>query len=56
VILVRDGALIPHARLAQRTDEIDWDGIELKAYRIEASRCEGLLFKPGDRQLQHIVE
>ena len=35
VILVRDGSLIPHVPLAQRTDEIDWNAIELKAYKAE---------------------
>ena len=56
VILVRDGSLIPHAPLAQRTDQINWDAIELKAYKADAKTCSGLLFKPGDTQLQRIEE
>ena len=55
VILVRDGSLIPHAPLAQRTDQIDWNAIELHPYRASATRCTGLLFKPGDTKLQ-VVE
>ena len=56
VILVRDGSLIPHAPLAQRTDQIKWDKIELKAYKADAKQCTGLLFKPGDKQLQRIEQ
>ena len=54
VILVRDGSLIPHAPLAQRTDEIDWNAIELKEYKADAKTCKGLLFKPGDSQIEVI--
>ena len=55
VILVRDGSLIPHAPLAQRTDEINWNAIELKPYQADAAKCMGLLYKPGDTKLQ-VVE
>jgi alpha-D-xyloside xylohydrolase len=54
VILVRDGSLIPHAPLAQRTDQIQWDKVELKTYKAAAQQCTGLLFKPGDKALQEI--
>jgi len=56
VILVRDGSVIPHARLAQRTDQIAWDKLELKTYKADATQCSGLLFKPGDQQLQRITQ
>ena len=56
IILVRDGSLIPHAPLAQRTDQIDWNNLELKPYRAKATTCTGLLFKPGDTKLQVISE
>ena len=56
VILVRDGSLIPHAPLAQRTDQIQWDKVELKAYKADALTCTGLLFKPGDKQLQVVTQ
>jgi len=55
IILVRDGSLIPHVPLAQRTDQIDWNAIELKVYKADAATCTGLLFKPGDKNLQTIV-
>jgi len=56
IILVRDGSLIPHAPLAQRTDQIDWNAIELKPYKADATHCTGLLFKPGDTSLQTIQQ
>ena len=56
IILVRDGSLIPHAPLAQRTDQIDWNAIELKAYKATAPQSTGLLYKPGDKEIQRIEE
>ena len=56
VILVRDGSLIPHAPLAQRTDQISWNKIELKAYKADAKKCIGLLFKPGDKTIKKIEQ
>ena len=55
IILVRDGSVIPHAPLAQRTDRIQWDKVELKTYRADAKTpCTGLLYKPGDAALQRV--
>ncbi len=54
IILVRDGSIIPHAPLAQRTDQIQWDKVELKTYKAAAQQCTGLIFKPGDKALQKI--
>ena len=54
IILVRDGSIIPHAPLAQRTDQIDWNQIDLKTYKVDAKVCKGLLFKPGDHQIETI--
>ena len=51
VILVRDGSVIPHAPLAQRTDQIQWDKLDMKTYKAAATKCTGLLFKPGDTEL-----
>ena len=56
VILVRDGSIIPHAPLAQRTDQIRWDKVELKTYKVDAPTCTGLLFKPGDTKLQTVSQ
>lgn len=54
VILVKDGSLIPHVPVAHNTGDIKWDKVELKAYKADATKCTGLLFRPGDKELQHI--
>ena len=54
IILVRDGSLLPHVPLAERTDQIEWDKIEWREYRADAQVCRGLLFRPGDSHLQTV--
>ncbi|MBQ7511141.1 MAG: alpha-xylosidase, partial [Prevotella sp.] len=56
VILVRDGSLIPHVPLAQRTDQIDWDKVEMRPYKAAATQCTGMLYKPGDKEIKEYVE
>lgn len=51
VLLVRDGAAIPHIRLAQSTAEMDWEEIELVIFSAEASAAEGWLCLPEEDQL-----
>ena len=52
VILVKDGSLIPHVPVAQSTDKIDWGKVDLKEYKVDARECTGLLYKPGDSDVQ----
>jgi len=54
VILVRDGAVIPHAKLAQSTDKIDWSEIELKVYG-DQSKATGFVCLPSDNKLVEVV-
>lgn len=54
VILVRDGSLIPVVPVAQSTDKIEWDKMELKAYKADAQKCRGLVFKPGDSDVSEV--
>jgi alpha-glucosidase (family GH31 glycosyl hydrolase) len=51
VMLVRDGAAIPHAELAQSTGEIDWRSLELKVFAARAEAAEGLVCLPEDGEL-----
>lgn len=55
IIMVRDGSIIPHVPVAQSTDKIDWDQIELKKYQVDAKECKGLLFKPGDTEVKSVI-
>jgi alpha-D-xyloside xylohydrolase len=45
VMLVRDGAAIPHARLAQSTDRIEWGEIELRVFGA-GDTAEGCFCNP----------
>ena len=53
VMLLRDGAAIPHARLAQSTEQIDWGEIELKIFGAGDS-AEGYFCHPEDDKL-HVL-
>lgn len=54
IILVRDGSVIPHIKLAQRTDEMDWNQLTLKIYAADAKEATGLVCLPSDNQLHSV--
>lgn len=54
IMLVRDGSVLPHIKLAQSTSEMDWSKINLKVYCVEKKSAEGLLFLPSDSKTQSI--
>ena len=56
IILVRDGSLIPHVPVAQSTDRIEWNKVELVPYKADATNCRGLMFKPGDKDVTEISQ
>lgn len=47
VLMARVGSVIPHIRLAQCTDEMDWSEIELVVMGGEAAEASGLVALPG---------
>jgi alpha-D-xyloside xylohydrolase len=51
IMLVRDGAAIPHADLAQSTGEIDWHSLELKVFCARSEAAEGLICLPENGEL-----
>jgi alpha-D-xyloside xylohydrolase len=53
VMLVKDGTAIPHIRLAQSTDRMDWNEVELEVYGTGSS-AEGLFCLPEDGELHHL--
>ena len=55
VILVRDGSVLPHIKLAQNTGGMDWSQIELKVYAADASEATGLVCLPSDNQLHPLT-
>ncbi len=46
VLLARSGSAIPHARVAQSTDRIDWADVELRVFAPEGAPAEGLFTTP----------
>jgi alpha-D-xyloside xylohydrolase len=53
VMLIKDGAAIPHIRLAHSTDRMDWREIELAVYGAGSS-AEGLFCLPEDGALHRL--
>jgi alpha-D-xyloside xylohydrolase len=51
VMLVRDGAAIPHIRLAQSTSQMDWRELELAVFSAEFSEARGIVSLPGSEVL-----
>jgi alpha-D-xyloside xylohydrolase len=54
VMLARDGAAIPHLRLAQSTAWMDWGEIELVVYGVRSTAAEGLFCLPEDGALRSL--
>jgi alpha-D-xyloside xylohydrolase len=55
VILVRDGAVIPHIGLAQSTAFMDWSALELAVYTVAEKTAQGLVCLPSDQQLHTLT-
>ncbi len=55
VILVRNGAVIPHIALAQSTDKMDWSKLDMVVYSAGTKQAKGLLCLPSDNQLKEII-
>jgi alpha-D-xyloside xylohydrolase len=55
VILVRDGAAIPHAAVAQSTARIDWTKLELVTYGAKATKARGLVCLPSEGVLREVA-
>lgn len=52
IILVRDGSVLPHLKLAQSTAEMDWSKMSLKVYSADKKQAEGLVCLPADNRIQ----
>jgi alpha-D-xyloside xylohydrolase len=55
VILVRDGAVIPHITLAQSTASMDWSYLGLIVYTVDSQNAQGLVCVPSEGQLHKVV-
>ncbi len=54
IILVKEGTVIPHIKLAQSTSEMDWTKLELVAYSSGSAKCTGLVCLPSTNELHRI--
>ena len=54
VVLVREGAVIPHIKLAQSTAQMDWSELELKVYATDSENAKGLVCLPSDKVLREL--
>ncbi|RKN75824.1 alpha-xylosidase [Paenibacillus ginsengarvi] len=57
VLLVRDGAIIPHAALAQHTGDINWDDIQYRRFASVPERtgeCGGYYYHPLEQRLYEL--
>ena len=53
-MLVREGAVLPHAKLAQSTMQMDWSAIELVVYGSSVTKSKALVCLPADNVLRHV--
>ena len=51
IMLVKEGAVIPLAGIAQSTDRIDWSNIELRVFMAETATAEGAFCLPEDNEV-----
>ncbi|MCF2502610.1 alpha-xylosidase [Dyadobacter sp. CY107] len=55
VMLVREGAVLPHVKVAQSTDQIDWKNIELVGFNVTSSKTAMKLFLPGESEVKDVL-
>jgi alpha-D-xyloside xylohydrolase len=55
IALVKSGSVIPHIKLAQSTEFMDWSEIELKVYSVDDMDASGYIFVPEGDELQEIT-
>jgi alpha-D-xyloside xylohydrolase len=54
IMLVKEGAVIPRAGIAQSTDHIDWSNTELAVFNAQTSAAEGIFCLPEDNEVVHL--
>jgi alpha-D-xyloside xylohydrolase len=55
VVLVRDGAAIPHMKPAQSTAFMDWSSLELVVYTADSRNAQGFVCLPSELQLHKVI-
>lgn len=52
VLLVREGAVIPHIALAQSTKDMDWSQLELVVFNTSSAISSGKVFLPDSQKME----
>lgn len=56
VVLIKDGTVIPHIKLAQSTQAMDWSKLDLKVYAAEGTNtATGKVYLPEGDQVETIT-
>ncbi|MFO1475509.1 MAG: glycoside hydrolase family 31 protein [Verrucomicrobiota bacterium] len=55
VMLVRDGTILPHIKLAQSTMQMDWSNLELVVFAKNSPSAQGFVCLPSDNQLRELA-
>ncbi|MBD3421928.1 MAG: alpha-xylosidase [Chitinivibrionales bacterium] len=56
VVLVKDGAILPHIPVCQSTHDIDWKSVELHVFSADAGKAGCFLSLPGKPAIEGRVE
>jgi len=54
VLLVKEGSVIPHIKLAQSTNQMDWSQLELVIYALDGHDGQGMVCLPSDQVLHRL--
>ncbi|HUI55397.1 MAG TPA: TIM-barrel domain-containing protein [Bryobacteraceae bacterium] len=54
VMLVRDGAVIPHMKVAQSTAQLDWSNLEMVVFGSSPRSARGVVCLPSDNLLRRV--
>lgn len=54
IVLIKEGALIPHIKLAQSTMQMDWSSLKLVSYALNGEKTSGLVCLPSDNVLHPV--
>jgi alpha-D-xyloside xylohydrolase len=56
VLLVKNHSVLPHIKVAQSTNDMDWNNVELRVFSTDSSPVTGLFTRPdGDLQTLSLV-
>lgn len=54
VMMVREGAVIPHIKVAQSTMQLDWSKLEMVVFAANSQKAHGLICLPFDNVLHQL--